>query len=463
MNNEFILSDNFPKQPLFQTKPLPLGKKDYDKYITCTADRFVFDMKLIRKYRDCLYMFDGRVYRPLNDSNFYNYAYYHALTEGVEFSPPQCRRLLSEVSIRTCETMVEPDSEEYTVFSNYIVSNFDGIPLMSYPGDYFPTIMVDANYLTEPVLYHPVTDSFLYTISGGDSELIARHWEFWGYVLSSDYHAKAIFSLFGESGNNGKSTELSLIQSFLPGAVDNMPIKTMISQFGRHRIQHCRFECSADEGAVNLDSEGIAFLKSASGADTMTANVKFKEMVSFTCKCKIAIASNYNIGMAYSSVDQAFLRRLVTIPYPYSIPKEQQDPFILQKLMCERDAIATEAFRHYLRLKANGYVFTGHERFDSLQSIYATPVNPEYMAVRDFSDRFCDFSDSGVFTSTQELYEVFQRNYSTNIIDATGFSQAFNFVNQGRVQNKRHHSSTQNVRGFLGVKLAGGNIATIIS
>ena len=207
--------------------------------------------------------------------------------------------------------MVEPDSEEYTVFSNYIVSNFDGIPLMSYPGDYFPTIMVDANYLTEPVLYHPVTDSFLYTISGGDPELIARHWEFWGYVLSSDYHAKAIFSLFGESGNNGKSTELSLIQSFLPGAVDNMPIKTMISQFGRHRIQHCRFECSADEGAVNLDSEGIAFLKSASGADTMTANVKFKEMVSFTCKCKIAIASNYNIGMAYSSVDQAFLRRLV--------------------------------------------------------------------------------------------------------------------------------------------------------
>lgn len=232
-----------------------------------------------------------------------------------------------------------------------------------------------------------------------------------------------------------------------------MPIKTMTGQFGRHRLKHCRLEYSADEGAINLNSDSIAFLKSASGLDDMTANVKFKEMVQFKCKCKIAIASNYNIGMAYTAIDQAFARRIVTLPYPYSIPKEQQDPMILQKLLTEKDAIATEAFKHYLRLRANNYIFTGHDRFDQIQTILTTPVNTEYMAVHDFSQKYCDFSDSTAFTSTQKLYTVFAANYQTSIKDSTGFSQAFGHVNRDRIQNKRQHTSHHNIRGFTGVKL----------
>ena len=232
-----------------------------------------------------------------------------------------------------------------------------------------------------------------------------------------------------------------------------MPIKTMTSRFGRHRIQHCRLEYSADEGAVNLSSESIGFLKSASGFDDMTADRKNREMVQFTCKCKIAIASNYNIGMAYAAVDQAFVRRLVTIPYPYSIPKEQQDPMILQKLLREKDAVATEAFRYYLRLKANNYQFTGHDRFDQLQTILTSPVNTEYNAVRDFSQTYCDFTDQSAFTTSQELFEAFTAHYQTSICDTTGFSQAFRLVNQDRIQSKRQHTSSYNLRGFTGVKL----------
>ena len=429
-----------------------LQKEELDWFLASTADTFC-QQQLFRRYKGEMYMLQQMVYRPLDEATFYNIAHQYALSENVMLKAGQCRSLLDEVCIRTWESPDSPDDESYTVFKNGLVSNIDGTMFQVIPPDYFATIYVDANYLPDAQLYHPITDEFLATISGRAPELIARHWEFWGYVLSSDAHAKAIFSLYGASGNNGKSTELSFLRSFLPNAVDSMPIKTMTSRFGRHRIQHCRLEYSADEGAVNLNSESIAFLKSASGFDDMTVDVKFKEMVSFKCKCKIAIASNYDIGMAYASVDTAFARRLVTIPYPYSIPKEQQDTMILQKMMSEKDAVATEAFRAYLRLKANGYQFTGHQRFDQMQTVFCSPINPEYNAVRDFSQKFCDFSDSDVFTTTQELYTTFTANYQTNIKDSTGFSQAFSLVNKDRIASKRQHTSCQNLRGFMGVKL----------
>ncbi|MBR1382403.1 MAG: hypothetical protein IJ555_01120 [Ruminococcus sp.] len=430
-----------------------LGKEELDWYIIRTADTLVYDKQLFRKFDGVMHMLNGIVYRPLDEDSFCNLAYQYALSENIILKPNHCRQLLESVLIRVRESPCGPDSEDYTVFKNGLISNRNGMPLQVIPSDYFATIYVNANYLPDRQLYHPTADAFLAIISGGDPELIARHWEFWGYVLSSDYHAKAIFSLFGETGNNGKSTELSFLRTFLPGAVDSMPIKTMTSRFGRHRIQHCRLEYSADEGAVNLSSESIGFLKSASGFDDMTADRKNREMVQFTCKCKIAIASNYNIGMAYAAVDQAFVRRLVTIPYPYSIPKEQQDPMILQKLLREKDAVATEAFRYYLRLKANNYQFTGHDRFDQLQTILTSPVNTEYNAVRDFSQTYCDFTDQSAFTTSQELFEAFTAHYQTSICDTTGFSQAFRLVNQDRIQSKRQHTSSYNLRGFTGVKL----------
>lgn len=126
---------------------------------------------------------------------------------------------------------------------------------------------------------------------------------------------------------------------------------------------------------------------------------------------------------------------------------------ILQKLLTEKDAIATEAFRYYLRLKGNNYIFTGSERFDKKQTIMTSPINTEYAAISDFSQKFCDFSDSNIFTSTQDLYDVFAANYETNIKDNTGFSQAFGLVNKDKIQNKRQRIHPHNLRGFKGVKL----------
>lgn len=438
-----------------QSNAIPsfLKSEMLDRFLAEKAEQFA-KMGLLRLYNGEWYMFNGVIYQFLIDDIFYSFAFQNASGENVILKASQCKKLLRETKIRTQESMNVPNDENYTVFTNGLFSNYDGSQLQTMPPDYFATICINGRYLQNAPLSHPTADAFLNTVSGGDPELIARHWEFWGYVLSSDAHAKAIFLLYGASGNNGKSTELALLNNLLsPGSVDTMPLSTMLSRFGIHRIRNCRLEFSGDEGTLNLNSTQIAQLKSISGHDGMTADVKNKEMVQFVCTCKIAISSNYNIGMAYSAVDPAFARRLVTIPYPVSIPKEQQDPNILYKLLAEKDAIVTEAFNHFLHLKMRNYQFTGIARFDAAPPIYFAPLEPEYNAVRAFSEICCDFSEQEAFTSTDELYQTFAMQYGNLFKDKTGFSQAFNLVNSDKIQKSRQHSSDRNIRGFTGVKL----------
>lgn len=426
-----------------------------DRYLAEKAQQLA-GTGLLRLYNEEWYMHNGIIYQPLSEDSFYSYAYQTAYAENIILKAGQCKKLLRETKIRILNSLNAPNDESYTVFANGLFSNYDGSQLPMMPPDYFATIYVNGNNLQNMPISHPVTDAFLNTITGGDSELIALHWEFWGYVLSSDAHAKAIFLLYGASGNNGKSTELALLNHLLsPGSVDTMPLSTMLSKFGIHRIRNCRLEYSGDEGTLNLKSTQIALLKAMSGHDGMTAEVKYKEMAQFVCTCKIAISSNYNIGMAYSAVDPAFTRRLVTIPYPVSIPKEHQDPNILYKLLDERDAIVTEAFRHYLALRSRNYVFTGSDRFND-PSIYSAPINDMYNMIRAFSDQYCDFSNPDAFTSTEELYQAFITAYGDGCCkDITAFSQAFNRIHTGKLTQTRKHTSTQNSRGFTGVVLKG--------
>ena len=165
--------------------PNILEKKMAEWYIARTADKLAF-MQLIRKYEGEFYMLNGIVYHPLDEDCFDSLVFQYAQSENVTLKPAHCRQILKSVLIRTMDSPCAPDCEDYTVVKNGLISNGSGLPLQEMPPDYFATIYVDANYLSDMPLYHPTADAFLATISGSDPELIARHWEFWGYVLSSD-------------------------------------------------------------------------------------------------------------------------------------------------------------------------------------------------------------------------------------------------------------------------------------
>ncbi|MGN0576257.1 MAG: hypothetical protein ACI4J2_09530, partial [Ruminococcus sp.] len=114
---------------------------------------------------------------------------------------------------------------------------------------------------------------------------------------------------------------------------------------------------------------------------------------------------------------------------------------------------ATEAMRHFFKLRAHNYQFAGAEDFNNLVSF--TPNCVEYDLIRKFSDEFCCF-DSEAFSYTDELYKMFCRVFGNRVFqDITGFSQAFYRANQNRVEKIRKHTNQMNAWGFRGVTMKG--------
>ncbi|MBR6669658.1 MAG: hypothetical protein IKL31_02795 [Ruminococcus sp.] len=405
----------------------------------------------ILRYNHQLYMLYDGIYQPLDKSLFRHMIYQLALQHEVTLENTDCNYVLAEAEVRTSDFPYIPNNESHTLFRNGFVNNLTGMLEANVP-NYFPTMRVEANYIINNNLYHPLTDQFLFTLADGDPVLIKLFWQVIGYCISSDANAKKIFVLYGESGDNGKSTFLSYLQSFITrDGVTSLSMSNLLgSRFALSELYMKRLELSTDEGTLNLGTAEIAVLKRISGHDIITADVKCQKQIQFLSTCKILIASNHNIGTAYSASDPAFTRRLCLIPFNAKIPYEKQDPFILQKLEMEKDAVATEAMRQYLELRQNSYQFAEVNVPNNPLSF--VPNGVEYDYIRQFSYSYCNFSNQEAFTYTKELYQVFCNAFGNAIFkDITGFSQAFHRFNENKIKKTKKRIANDNCWGFFGV------------
>ena len=118
----------------------------------------------------------------------------------------------------------------------------------------------------------------------------------------------------------------------------------------------------------------------------------------------LVFASNFPIRMAEE--DTALLSRMVVIPFRFSIPTEQQDHLLTQKILAERDGIFLRAIHAYHRLLADKYIFAGQALVDQLLSqSYASPMS-ENQNIAAFLNDCCILTGDNSFTSTQDLHEA---------------------------------------------------------
>ena len=87
-----------------------------------------------------------------------------------------------------------------------------------------------------------------------------------------------------------------------------------------------------------LDDTSVALLKQLTGDSITRANRKYRDSVIVRNTCNILIASNHPIQA--KSRDRAFSdARLLILPFPCSIEREDQDLDLGDKLFAERGAI----------------------------------------------------------------------------------------------------------------------------
>ena len=206
----------------------------------------------------------------------------------------------------------------------------------------------------------PIFDGMLRQLSNRDEEISQRIWEMMGCVLSNDVYYKRFFVLQGVSGS-GKSTIIDILTDLMPRRyVTSLSLDKFNGEFGMATLCGKAMVVNTELANKEISENNIAKLKEATGGDTLTSNVKYKEPVTFQNRASIIFATNHNFRM--ETTDQGLLNRACVIPFTTSIPQHmQRDRMeLMQMLKGERLAIVFKALNAFVLLKNRQYQFAGN-------------------------------------------------------------------------------------------------------
>ena len=322
--------------------------------------------------------------------------------------------------------------------------------------DFF-TAYLNFDFPTDSVPPTPYTDAFLSTASCGNPAWIEAVLELLGLIMVSDMSAKHFYLLQGVK-NSGKSVLGNLISKlFNQEAVAHIDIFRFKDRFSPSGLENCRVNVSMDLIDKSLSKEAVAMIKMITGGDGVTLEQKFKDAKAATIRCIQVFATNF--ALMLGKLDPAFSERLYPIPFLYSVPKEQQDPMLREKLQQELPGIAVKAIAAYNRLRQRNYRFPdlGIPSFSGVCGYV-----PIAELLRDFVSDFCDFDDPKAFTPTRTLLAGFNQFCESRgvpgIQDTVQFSRQLNKFCAGRIRNDKQRVNGDSANGYWGIKLKNPDI-----
>ncbi|MEY8232277.1 phage/plasmid primase, P4 family [Oscillospiraceae bacterium 50-16] len=212
---------------------------------------------------------------------------------------------------------------------------------------------IKAKYLDNGKCKH--FRKFLRDITHEDDILQERLWQFLGYMLMQTNEAKAFF-VMGEAPDSGKSLLGNFIESlFDERYVSNIALNDFNRNFALAPIAGSAINVSLDLPATQLKPSAVSQLKMLTGGDAFNINQKYVPEFRYRNRAKLLFATNFPIELL--DHDDAFWRRMVYLPFDYSVPEAKRNPNLLEVLQEEKDAIVSEALRHAKTLVENGFRF----------------------------------------------------------------------------------------------------------
>jgi len=257
-----------------------------------------------------------------------------------------------------------------------------------------------------PLFYDPearcprITKFIEEVVEAGKRDAI---YELFGYCLYRKYHINRAFMLHGE-GNNGKSTLIELLQSFL--GKDNcstVELQTLgTNRFSVARLYGKLANLCADLPANPLRETGK--FKMLTGGDALEGEYKFKGGFSFTNYAKLIFSANRIPPVAYDDTD-AFFRRWIIVNFPNQFPEDdpKTDKNLIIKLTTEEElsGMLNLAIEGLKRLLANGE-FTGSESVKEMRDKYTRLSDTTAAFVLDFTA----YDPEGL-VGKKELYDAY--------------------------------------------------------
>jgi len=201
----------------------------------------------------------------------------------------------------------------------------------------------------------PIWDETLNTILAGDQDLMRYVQKVIGYALTGETKEKCFFILHG-SGDNGKTLFINAVMAVLGDYAASTAMDTFIvNNPGAPGNDIMRLKGSRLAMASEAEKQftlAEAKIKRLTGNDKYTARLLYKEPIDFYPEFKIFLLTNQI--PKFSVTDVALMNRIHLVPFAVTIPKDQQDKDLLDKLKQEASGILNWAIRGCLLWQAEG-------------------------------------------------------------------------------------------------------------
>ena len=230
-----------------------------------------------------------------------------------------------------------------------------------------------------------------------------------GYSLTGVTSEQVIFFCYG-TGANGKSTMLEALRFLFGDYGQNTPITALMRKSDGAsptpdlaRLKGARFVTAVEsEENQHLSESNV---KALTGGDTITARNLFSEPFEFKPELKLWIATNHKPRI--SGTDNGIWRRIRLVPFAVTIPPENRDALLPEKLQAEAPGILAWAVRGCLDWRRDGLSTPA----EVIEATNAYRSEQDVMAAF-FSE--CCIMGNNMSASGSDLYDAYKEWASEN-------------------------------------------------
>ena len=198
--------------------------------------------------------------------------------------------------------------------------------------------------------------SFIEYVTGGDEALEEYLQRIVGYWLTGNTSEQCIFILYGR-GANGKTVFLRVIQALMGDYAMMTPPETLMVKKNTSgpspdlaRLHGARLAIATEPKDDCALAEQV--VKQITGQDTIVCRHLYGNLFEYAPQFKVVLATNHK--PIIRGDDHAIWRRIQLIPFTVTIPPEEQDKQLIEKLLPELPGILNWALQGVLAYRDQG-------------------------------------------------------------------------------------------------------------
>ena len=255
------------------------------------------------------------------------------------------RTTAAVVSLARCDQRLAGVIDEWDTH-DFLLNTPEGIIDLT-TGEMLNNVLRLEYYMTKITTVSPSTSSgcprflqFLNEVTNRDQALVDFLQRVFGYCLTGSTREHALFFFYG-TGANGKSVLINIISHIFGDYQRTAPMETFtVTHNDRHPTELAWLQGRRLVTAVETEDGrrwADAKIKQLTGGDKISARFMRQDFFEYTPQFKLVIAGNHKPGLR--SVDEATKRRFNLIPFTVTIPEDDRDPQLLDKLKAEAPGI----------------------------------------------------------------------------------------------------------------------------